>query len=712
LKLSKLTTHGTIAKSRFGRSVVALTACALGLVPFSLSLTQAHASGTTLSGVNAGSGPASPAAFATWRGSGVTVLNGFYPHSTWNDFAHATYGGPDGWKTAGYQMSWAVPMLPQSGGTIETGATGSYNTYFASMAKQLVADNQSNAIIRLGWEMNGDWMTWNGVNDPTAWVAYWKQIVTTMRAVPGANFKFLWSPNVDVAFDLTKLYPGDAYVDEVGMSVYDQSWAYSASQSTQRWDELYNGLYGTYGLAWLATFSKTHAKPIAFGEWGLSSRCDGHGGGDDPYFIQQMHNYIVNNNVAWEAYFNIDPADCEDHSLTAGHFPNAAAVYKTLWSQSSQPSQPASSSSSPSATPSATATPSDTPTTSASTSPTATVTASATATATASATVSTSPSETTSATPSSVSGIGQIWVSVQANRTDPTALDGADLGGPVYIWANSTLGDGASTSFWLDAPITAAPTHVETTAPYDFVGGTDTTATAFNAASLKAGTHTMIVVTQTSINTQMSTARFTVIPSLKTPALALKVTAPKRAGSHLAASAKVSGVSHPAVTFAVTDCQQHVHTYVRTGDAAGLASLTVAAACSGGVTATFAGDASHRPASKHLNFSVPSWMSVRLGAIYEKHGGVLYFGSHGLVQATCTLHPASAGRVITVSLLAYRHGHWVKEKTLKLRSTRAGSVVVPLKAAHTHRRYRLSFSFAGDQFNGRSTAASHSFVIG
>lgn len=416
-----------------------------------------------LSGVNGGSGPSSPAAFGAWRGSTAPVVNLFLPHSTWSDIANPGWGGPDNWKGSGYKVSWAVAMLPQSGGTIQAGATGAYNAYFRQLAQKLVADGQGDADIRLGWEMNGGWMSWSGVNDPTSWVAYWRQVVTAMRAV-SPSLTFDWSPSDGASFDAGLLYPGDAYVDEVGMSVYDQSFTFAPSQPVQRWAEVYNGLGGRWGLAWLASFGKAHNKPLAFGEWGLSQRCDGHGGGDDTYFIQQMHTFIANNNVKFEEYFNLDPvpvsvdsAHCELHAISTGTFPQAAALYQQLWSQPFAP-------------------------------------------------VVVPVTRGRTAGSSDV-----IRVSTNGDRSAPLALDGATLVGPVYVFAVPQGTNTLSVSFYVDRPTTSTPTHVETTAPYDLLGGTTAAAVAFDPGSLSAGTHTLTtVVKTTSGSTTTSTATFTV----------------------------------------------------------------------------------------------------------------------------------------------------------------------------------------------------------
>jgi hypothetical protein len=57
-------------------------------------------------------------------------------------------------------------MLPASGATLVEGAKGSYNATFARLAQRFVDHGQDNAIIRLGWEFNGNWYSWSDINDP------------------------------------------------------------------------------------------------------------------------------------------------------------------------------------------------------------------------------------------------------------------------------------------------------------------------------------------------------------------------------------------------------------------------------------------------------------------------------------------------------------------------------------------------------------------
>jgi hypothetical protein len=186
--------------------------------------------------------------------------------------------------------------------------------------------HRGNAILRLGWEFSGDWFRWKVLSngDADAFAAYWRPIVTTMREV-APNLEFDWNPSLGpVPWDMSRAYPGDAYVDYIGLDVYDQGWAPGWQDPVLRWNDMLNT---AYGLKWHRDFAKAHGKPMTFPEWGLFIRADGHGGGDNPYFIEQMHAWITRNRVAFHIYFNVDAPDGQ-HSLLNGQFPAGAEMFR------------------------------------------------------------------------------------------------------------------------------------------------------------------------------------------------------------------------------------------------------------------------------------------------------------------------------------------------------------------------------------------------
>ena len=279
-----------------------------------------------------GSGnPTAAGEFAVWAGAEVRWTLDFLPSATWTDIESPSWW-TSRWSPSPFRTIYSIPLLPNSGGTLAEGASGTYNDHFARLGRALVAGGEADAILRLGWEVNGSWYRWSAGSDPAAFAAYWRQVVTTLRAVPGQAFRFDWSPVLGqgaVAPD--RAYPGDAYVDYIGLDVYDQDWFPGWSDPVQRWQNL---LTQPYGLRWHRDFAVAHGKQMTFPEWGLVIRTDGHGGGDDPYFISSMHDWIASSPVAYANYFEFDAPDGA-HRLMTGRFPLAAARFRQLFGETS-----------------------------------------------------------------------------------------------------------------------------------------------------------------------------------------------------------------------------------------------------------------------------------------------------------------------------------------------------------------------------------------
>ena len=243
----------------------------------------------------------------------------------WASMDSAT--GVWGWSGTGYRLVLAVPILPGVG-TLAQGATGAYNQYFSTLAHNLVADGQANAILRLGWEFNGTWYPWSVSNNTDAqnFAAFWRQIVNTMRAVPGEQFEFLWNTNAasPTSFTPSLAYPGDGYVDYVGTDLFDNFWGTPFTPAAG-WA---NQLSEPWGLNWLASFAALHNKPIAIPEWSAEYRTDGAGFGDDPSFMDHMAAWFVANKVAFANVWSYDTSATNRDNILDGTFPHALAEFK------------------------------------------------------------------------------------------------------------------------------------------------------------------------------------------------------------------------------------------------------------------------------------------------------------------------------------------------------------------------------------------------
>jgi hypothetical protein len=322
-------------------------------------------------------GTAGVDAFAAWLDRPAVWALDFVGSESWDNVEWPTWW-LDGWSKwvhakPGRRLILAIPILPgpvDGSGPIEgkldvkqpvslaVGAAGRYNHHFEQLAKNLVDYKLTDVILRPGWEFNGSWYAWRAKGQPKAFAEYWRQIVNTIRGVPGTGqIKFCWNPTLgDQDFPADEAWPGDEFVDYVGIDVYDETWnadtyPWPAGTSDQEiearqqkvWKEWI--VYSPRGLAFWAKFARQHRKPLAFPEWGLNHRDDGHGGQDNPHFVEQMHAFITDpaNHVAFHCYFDVNGSIGGNHQLSPGiagsghkegtEFPRAAARFKALFSR-------------------------------------------------------------------------------------------------------------------------------------------------------------------------------------------------------------------------------------------------------------------------------------------------------------------------------------------------------------------------------------------
>jgi hypothetical protein len=281
-------------------------------------------------------------AYERWLGCRVELVVDFGARPTWQVIAAPTYLF-DEWAGSTRQLVLSVAMLPNEGAAhLENGARGEYDQHFRTLARNLVAAGQANAILRIGWEFNLRESRW-WTDQPDVFVEYWRRIVAAMRSVPGQEFTFTWNPGYSGA-DAVPYYPGDDVVDHVGVDVYDAlgapgTYPYpepcddACRQQRQdaAWDVIADG---ERGLRFWSEFANSHGKPLALPEWGLWSRPDGYSGGNNVSFIERMHQFVSDptNNVAYHAYFEFDGADGEHRLMTS--FPEAGDVFRSLFAAS------------------------------------------------------------------------------------------------------------------------------------------------------------------------------------------------------------------------------------------------------------------------------------------------------------------------------------------------------------------------------------------
>lgn len=261
--------------------------------------------------------------FAKWLGRNPDLMLDFI---AWDMLETRNVWAVKCWSDAGQKkVVFSIPMLPGSGATLADGAAGKFDALFHDYAAVLVRYGYGDSILRIGWEFNGNWYPWAASKDPDAWIAYWRRIVTAMRSVPGANFRFDWNPASGWnALKADRVWPGDDYVDIVGLDLYNVTWNTAVTTPQQLWQEMRSG---AYGLEWQRDFAAAHRKPRSLPEWATGIRpADGKGGGDDPYFIEQVAAWIGADSFIYHNYWDYANPPYNG-KLSDGHQPRAAGAY-------------------------------------------------------------------------------------------------------------------------------------------------------------------------------------------------------------------------------------------------------------------------------------------------------------------------------------------------------------------------------------------------
>ncbi|MHB1131381.1 MAG: glycoside hydrolase family 26 protein [Chloroflexota bacterium] len=146
---------------------------------------------------------------------------------------------------------------------------GLHDDYIRGWAREAKAWGHP-IFLRFNHEMNGWWYPWSeqaGDNREGDYVKAWRHVHNIFTAVGANNVAWVWSPNVVNAPELTpikRLYPGDEYVDWLGMDGYN--WGTDRSEGWQTFSEVFKATYDQ-----LVALSP--GKPLMIGE--MSSSEDG-----------------------------------------------------------------------------------------------------------------------------------------------------------------------------------------------------------------------------------------------------------------------------------------------------------------------------------------------------------------------------------------------------------------------------------------------------
>ncbi len=276
-------------------------------------------------------------AFCTARGRACRVAKTYTDRRSW---AAMTAGS--GWTFD--LFSDFAGMLVVSQGLVPIGASadlaacaaGAHDQDWKNFGSLMVRYGRGDSVVRLGWEFNEKTSPWRA-DDPATWIACYRRAATNIRAT-NPEVLLDWTINAHntpagtCGGVSTNCYPGDDYVDIIGIDNYDH---YPWSPTKAAFDR---AATAPEGLTWLYDFARARGKPFSVGEWGVVPTGDA--GKENPSFVKWMHEWFAAHasGLAYEAYFS----DCGQGGVQSSLFrpdaacvknPASAAAYRGLYAE-------------------------------------------------------------------------------------------------------------------------------------------------------------------------------------------------------------------------------------------------------------------------------------------------------------------------------------------------------------------------------------------
>ena len=195
-------------------------------------------------------------------------------------------------------ITWE-PWVSDPAGTLEAIAAGRYDIYVRNFFQAAKAWGKP-ILLRFAHEMNGNWYPWDGSHNgggagAASYIKAWIYIYNVRKAVGADNVCLVWSPNhrnlpAESWNGMANYYPGDQYVDWVGMDGYN--WGYTQWESFD----------AVFGAAYAALTALT-AKPLMIGELAAAEQ-----GGDKAGWIGDALAKIVSSypRIKMFCWFNIN----------------------------------------------------------------------------------------------------------------------------------------------------------------------------------------------------------------------------------------------------------------------------------------------------------------------------------------------------------------------------------------------------------------------
>ena len=155
--------------------------------------------------------------FVNWENSDISKLV-----EDANDKFEGLYLTWEPWKPVQSKLGIEAQREVQERYTNRSIASGLHDEYITQTAKAL-SSFDGPVFLRFAHEMNGNWYPWS--SDPDGYIASWQHIHDIFQEMEVSNVKFVFAPNaslyqsdIDWLDNVSSYYPGDSYVDVIGIT--------------------------------------------------------------------------------------------------------------------------------------------------------------------------------------------------------------------------------------------------------------------------------------------------------------------------------------------------------------------------------------------------------------------------------------------------------------------------------------------------------------
>jgi hypothetical protein len=185
------------------------------------------------------------------------------------------------------------------------------------------------SLIAPNHEFNLEWGSKSAYDEPKNYAKGYARLVREMMSVSGANFEFCYAParnRLGVAPEAwpvnTGEWPSDIEPPTVTPTFYDAGRTYPDDLSSltqeeldQRRDQIWQEKHKPLLDMW-RDFATARGASLGFREWGVGDDAYYNpAGGDNAEFINRMFDYMRNNDVRFQAYWNAESAGGGSHRI-------------------------------------------------------------------------------------------------------------------------------------------------------------------------------------------------------------------------------------------------------------------------------------------------------------------------------------------------------------------------------------------------------------